>query len=149
MIEIYTDGGCWGNPGPGGWAYVILYEGEKTIGTGGDSATTNNRMELTAVISALKKIQSLGHSQGTALSLSTDSQYVQKGITQWIHSWLKNNWKTASKAPVKNKELWIELKDMSDRFQIKWNWVAGHSGHQYNEECDRLVQEEIAKIQTA
>lgn len=146
MIDIYTDGGCSGNPGPGGWAFVILSNGEKTTGTGGEKATTNNRMELTAVISALKQVEASGEPQGTALTLSTDSQYVKNGITSWIHNWMKNNWQTAAKKPVKNKDLWVELKKMSDRFNIQWKWVAGHSGHQYNEECDSLVQVEMRKF---
>ncbi len=145
-MTIYTDGGCSGNPGIGGWAFVV--EGEKPItGSGGDEFTTNNKMELSAVINALEYVM-LNHPGDTKVTLITDSQYVKQGITVWIHNWKKNGWRTASKAPVKNKELWVSLDEISSHLDITWKWVKGHSGVELNELCDALVQSEMAKIQS-
>ena len=144
-VTIYTDGGCTGNPGPGGWACVILAGGKEHHFSGGDAATTNNRMEMTAVITALKKIIEMG--LPLKADLYTDSQYVKNGLTQWIHGWIRNGWKTASKKPVKNKELWIEMKELCDRFELEWHWVKGHSGDKYNELCDSLVESERVKFE--
>ena len=144
-MTIYTDGGCSGNPGIGGWAFVV--EGKEPItGSGGDEFTTNNKMELSAVINALEYVL-LNHPGDTKVTLITDSQYVKQGITVWIHNWKKNGWRTASKAPVKNKELWVSLDEISSRLDITWKWVKGHSGVELNELCDALVQKEMAKIQ--
>ena len=146
-IDIFTDGGCSGNPGPGGWAFVALSEGKVlSYSSGGDAQTTNNKMELTAVINALKTCQSLG---AKSVSISTDSQYVKNGITSWIFNWKRNGWKTASKDPVKNKDLWIELDALRNNFEINWVWVKGHAGIEYNEMCDSLVKKEMDKFTKA
>ena len=143
-IDIFTDGGCSGNPGPGGWAFVALDKGKVlSYSSGGEAQTTNNKMELTAVINALKTCQSLGVKQ---VSISTDSQYVKNGITAWIFNWKRNGWKTASKDPVKNKELWIELDALRNNFEINWVWVKGHAGIEFNEMCDSLVKKEMGKF---
>lgn len=143
MITIYTDGGCQGNPGPGGWAFVVSDNGEiKEYRSGGEKATTNNKMELTAVINALKYAQGEGESDVIIL---TDSQYVKNGITEWIHNWKRNGWRTASKAPVKNVEFWVELDALNAELNVNWQWVKGHAGIAGNEECDRLVRMETAK----
>lgn len=141
-IEIYTDGACLGNPGRGGWAYVIINKDTDTEifrANGSEKITTNNRMELSAVINALKKIQTEQITEYTTLSVYTDSQYVQQGISSWIIKWKKNNWKTATKQPVKNQDLWQELDALSAVLNPKWLWVRGHSGNKYNELCDTLA----------
>jgi ribonuclease HI len=143
-ITIYTDGGCTGNPGPGGWACVLLTGGVEHHFSGGDAETTNNRMEMTAVITALEKIQEMG--LPLKAQIYTDSQYVKNGLTVWIHGWIRNGWKTAAKKPVKNKELWIQMKELCDQFELSWNWVKGHSGDKYNELCDSLVEKERLKF---
>ena len=143
-IDIFTDGGCSGNPGPGGWAFVALDNGKVlSYSSGGEKLTTNNKMELTAVINALKTCQNLGVKH---VSISTDSQYVKNGITAWIFNWKRNGWKTASKDPVKNKELWIELDALRNNFEISWVWVKGHAGIEFNEMCDSLVKKEMEKF---
>lgn len=143
-IQIFTDGGCSGNPGPGGWAFVVL-ENEILLSysSGGEVQTTNNKMELTAVIKALETCNVLGVKE---LCISTDSQYVKNGITSWIFNWKKNGWRTSSKDPVKNKELWVELDTLQSQFNITWTWVKGHSGIKYNEMCDTLVRKEMEKL---
>jgi len=144
MINIFTDGGCSGNPGPGGWAFVALENGTLlSYSSGGDAQTTNNKMELTAVIKALETCQLLGSKN---VSISTDSQYVKNGITTWIFNWKKNGWRTASKDPVKNQDLWIELDNLCKEFEISWVWVKGHAGIKYNEMCDSLVRKEMEKF---
>ena len=144
MIVIYTDGGCSGNPGPGGWAFVISENGEiREYKSGGDQSTTNNKMELTAVINALEYAKANGERDVVIL---TDSQYVKNGITVWIHSWKKNGWRTSSKAPVKNVEYWVTLDKLNDELNVDWQWVKGHAGIVGNEECDRLVRMETAKF---
>ncbi len=144
MITFYTDGGCSGNPGPGGWAYAVSQEG-KLVETrsGGDGETTNNRMELTAVIMALRYALEKGEKEVTVL---TDSQYVKNGITQWIHTWKKNGWRTSGRSPVKNVEYWLELDSLNNALSVTWSWVKGHAGIEGNEECDRLVRLETAKF---
>ncbi len=137
-VEIFTDGACRGNPGPGGWGAVLRFgDAEKEI-FGGDAATTNNKMELTAVIRALEALK-----QPSRVRLYTDSQYVQKGIQEWIHSWKRNGWKTADKKDVKNKELWVELDELRKRHDIEWHWVKGHAGHPENERADALANRGI------
>ena len=145
-IIIYTDGGCSGNPGPGGWAYIIKTAELEKSRSGGDSYTTNNKMELTAVIKSLEAILKDPHLVKESIDLHTDSQYVKNGITSWINNWIKNGWKTAAKKPVKNKELWIELKKVSDQLNINWIWVKGHAGNPLNEACDSMVKEEMIKL---
>ena len=136
MIRIYTDGSCLGNPGNGGWAAIIIEDEKKTRIKGSKKDTTNNQMELLAPIKALKKIP-----KGSNVQIFTDSKYVKSGITEWIHNWKKNGWKTANKQPVKNKELWTELDLMTNEFQIKWSWVKGHSTDVLNNEVDLIARE--------
>ena len=143
-VEIWTDGGCAGNPGPGGWAAILRGPGVEQEISGFEDQTTNNRMELTAVREALHALGRHPEWRGLPITISTDSQYVQKGITGWIHSWARNGWKTSAKKPVKNAELWSMLWDLSRGLPIQWLWVMGHAGNEMNERCDRLVQEAIA-----
>ena len=135
MIKIYTDGSCIGNPGKGGWAAIILNGGKKTELKGSKKDTTNNQMELLAPIKALKKIP-----KGSKVQIFTDSKYVKSGITEWIHSWKKNGWKTASKQKVKNKDLWVELDILTNEFDIKWSWVKAHSTDKLNNEVDLIAR---------
>jgi ribonuclease HI len=151
-LRIYTDGGCSGNPGPGGWAYVIprgaadpASAGADLVGSGGEADTTNNRMELRAVIEALREAERR-RQEVQAVEIVTDSQYVKNGITTWIHSWKRNGWRTADKKPVKNRELWEELHAVATRVAPSFSWIKGHAGHEHNERCDELVQVEIAKF---
>ena len=136
MIKISTDGSCIGNPGNGGWAAIIIDDGKKTQIKGSKKNTTNNQMELLAPIEALKKIP-----KGSEVKIFTDSKYVKSGITEWIHNWKKNGWKTADKQPVKNKELWEELNLLINEFEISWNWVKAHSTDQLNNEVDLIARE--------
>ena len=136
MIKIYTDGSCLGNPGNGGWAAIIIDDKKKIQIKGSKKDTTNNQMELLAPIKALKKIP-----KGSNVQIFTDSKYVKSGITEWIHNWKKNGWKTASKQPVKNKDLWTQLDQMTNEFQIKWSWVKGHSTDVLNNEVDLIARE--------
>ena len=136
MIKIYTDGSCLENPGNGGWAAIIIDDGKKTQIKGSKKNTTNNQMELLAPIEALKKIP-----KGSEVQIFTDSKYVKSGITEWIHNWKKNGWKTANKQKVKNKDLWIELDLLSNDFDIKWNWVKAHSNDKLNNEVDLIARE--------
>jgi len=145
-IHAYSDGGCSGNPGPGGWAYVILIDNLQKTLSGKTLDTTNNRMELTAVLNGLKDIDGHPVWRFANIVFHTDSQYVQKGITQWISSWEKNGWRTAAKKPVKNQDLWKELKAVSDGLTVEWRWVRGHAGDTMNELCDEMVQAEIKSI---
>ena len=137
-IYIYTDGACRGNPGPGGWGVLLIYQESKKELYGFSADTTNNIMELTAVIESLKSIK-----RKYPIIITTDSNYVKDGITTWIKSWKTNNWKTTNKKPVKNKELWIELDDLSQLYDITWEWVKGHSGHPENEHADYLANKAI------
>ncbi|MDR2519111.1 MAG: ribonuclease HI [Spirochaetaceae bacterium] len=152
-LLIYTDGGCSGNPGPGGWAYIIIQGGsaketKETVVAeqwGAEQDTTNNRMELQAVIAALEALIHLDESYGF-VTVYTDSQYVQKGISMWIHQWKKKNWKTSDNKPVKNVDLWQRLDELSSTFLLSWEWVKGHAGNRFNERCDRMTQEAIASL---
>lgn len=146
-ITVYTDGGCAGNPGPGGWAYVIAVDGERRMESGGVADTTNNRMELTAVIKALEAIDSQESLRRTEIELHTDSRYVQRGISEWIAAWIARGWTTSAKTPVKNRDLWQRLKAVSDGLTVRWIWVRGHVGVELNELCDQLVGAEIARLQ--
>ena len=136
MIRIYTDGSCIGNPGKGGWAAIIINGDKKIQIKGSKKNTTNNQMELLATIKALKQI-----SKGKKVQIFTDSKYVKSGITEWIHNWKKNGWKTVNKKEVKNRELWIELDDLSNTFEIKWTWVKAHSTDKLNNEVDLIARE--------
>ena len=136
MIKIYTDGSCIGNPGQGGWAAIILDEGKKTEIKGSKKDTTNNQMELLAPIEALKKIP-----KGSKVQIFTDSKYDKSGITEWIHNWKKNGWKTTNKKEVSNKELWTELDQLNSEFEISWNWVKAHSTDKFNNEVDLLARD--------
>ena len=136
MIKIYTDGSCLENPGNGGWAAIIIDDGKKTQIKGSKKNTTNNQMELLAPIKALKKIP-----KDSKVQIFTDSKYVKSGITEWIHNWKKNGWRTANKKKVKNIELWTELDRLSNEFDIKWSWVKAHSSNQLNNEVDLIARE--------
>ena len=136
MIKIYTDGSCLENPGNGGWAAIIIDDEKKTQIKGSKKNTTNNQMELLAPIEALKKIP-----KGSKVQIFTDSKYVKSGITEWIHNWKKNGWKTADKQPVKNKELWEELDLLANEFEISWSWVKAHSTDELNNEVDLIARE--------
>jgi ribonuclease HI len=136
MIKIYTDGSCLGNPGNGGWAAIIIDDEKKIQIRGSKKNTTNNQMELLATIKALKKIP-----KGSSVQIFTDSKYVKSGITEWIHNWKKNGWKTANKQPVKNKEFWTELDNLTNDYEIKWKWVKGHSNDILNNEVDLIARE--------
>ena len=139
-VTLYTDGACSGNPGVGGYAGILIYNAVEKEYCGGEELTTNNRMELMAAIKALETIYKREVWQGRSITIFIDSQYVKNGITTWINSWKKNGWKTASKSPVKNKELWLELDNYSLMLNPRWVWVKGHAGNKYNEICDELAR---------
>ena len=142
MIKIYTDGACKGNPGPGGWGALIIYNNDKKEIYGGENETTNNRMELSAVIEALKVIDG----QMCSLSIYTDSKYVLKGMSEWIKEWKSYNWISSNKKPVKNKDLWLILDSLATLHEIKWIWVKGHSGHPENDRADFLANMGVGKV---
>ncbi len=145
-VEIYTDGGCHGNPGPGGWAFVLRADDLLVARSGYEATTTNNRMELRAVIEALRAVIDVSaRTAATEVRVYTDSQYVKGGITQWMRTWMRNGWLTSKKEPVKNQDLWVELHRESELIHPSWYWVKGHAGNEFNEQCDRLVQEAIAR----
>lgn len=141
MIEIYTDGACKGNPGPGGWGALLIAGEHRKELHGGDSDTTNNRMELMAAIEALKALK-----RPSSLKLYTDSQYVKNGIQSWIQNWKRNQWRTAAKKPVKNADLWQILDTLNEQHEIEWCWVKGHSGHPGNERADELANIGAASV---
>ena len=145
-LVIYTDGGCSGNPGPGGWGCVILDGENDTRLSGGEAHTTNNRMELQAAISALDAVVKNTEWRIKKVCVYSDSQYVKNGITSWIKNWKKNGWRTAAKKPVLNKELWEQLDTLYNQLNIEWKWVKGHAGITYNEVCDQLCQSEMQKF---
>jgi ribonuclease HI len=134
VVEIFTDGACRGNPGPGGWGAVLRYKGTEKDLCGAEADTTNNRMELTAAIKALESLKRRCH-----VKLTTDSVYVKSGITEWMHRWKQKGWKTADKKPVKNIDLWQQLDQASLQHDIEWHWVKGHSGHRENDRADALA----------
>ncbi len=144
-VDIWADGGCLGNPGPGAWAFVLAGPGTEVRRSGSDPDTTNNRMELSAVSEALRELARQPALAGIDVTVSTDSQYVQKGITQWIHSWLANGWRTSAKKPVKNADLWRELWALCEARAVTWRWVMGHAGNPMNEACHRMVEEAIKR----
>ncbi|MGH1485947.1 MAG: ribonuclease HI [Cellvibrionaceae bacterium] len=137
-IELFTDGACKGNPGPGGWGALLRYGNKEKELCGGESNTTNNRMELMAAIEGLNSLK-----ESCYVDLTTDSQYVRQGITQWIANWKKNGWKNAAKKPVKNDDLWKRLDTETQRHEVHWHWVKGHSGHRENEIADQLANKGI------
>jgi len=140
-VEIFTDGACKGNPGPGGWGALLRYQGtEKTL-CGGELDTTNNRMEMMAVIEALRSLK-----RPCRIKLTTDSVYVKNGITSWIIGWKQKNWKTAAKKPVKNVDLWKQLDEETTKHEVEWHWVKGHSGHRENEIADQLANQGVDQV---
>lgn len=140
-VVIHSDGACHGNPGPGGWAAVLVYGEQKREISGGVTATTNNRMELQAAIEALRALN-----RSCAVAFHTDSNYLRDGITKWMHGWKRNGWKTQAKQPVKNEDLWRQLDAEVTRHEIKWHWVKGHAGDAGNERCDALATAAIAAV---
>ena len=141
-IKVYTDGACRGNPGPGGWGvYIQLNDEEKDL-YGGNPETTNNQMEMQAALEALKYLKD----KNEVIELYTDSNYLRQGITEWIHKWKLNNWRTAAKKPVANRDLWIEISDLNEKMNVHWNWVKGHSGHEKNEIADALANKGIDNL---
>lgn len=142
IVEIFTDGACRGNPGPGGWGALLRYKGKEKTLHGGEAATTNNRMELMAAIQALETLK-----RPCRIHLTTDSQYVMKGITEWMANWKKRGWKTASRQPVKNVDLWQRLDKALAPHEVKWFWIRGHTGHPENELADQLANQGIDELQ--
>ena len=140
-VSIYTDGACSGNPGKGGWGAVLVYNGTEKEMSGFEAETTNNRMELTAVIEALRALK-----RPCRVVLHTDSQYVQKGITEWVHKWKERGWRTSDKKPVKNVDLWMELDAATQCHDIQWRWVKGHAGHEGNEKADQLANRGVDSV---
>ena len=138
VVEIYSDGACRGNPGPGGWGAVLRYTLKEKELWGGEAATTNNRMELMAAIRALEALK-----RRSRVKLYTDSLYVMKGISQWIHDWKRRGWRTADKKPVKNEDLWRRLEELAAQHDVEWHWVRGHAGHPENERADKLANKGI------
>jgi len=138
LVEIFTDGACSGNPGPGGYGAILKYKEKIKEISGCEKTTTNNRMELTAIIQALKQIK-----RPCKIRIMTDSTYVVNGITKWIHGWIKRNWINSEKKPVLNKDLWVELYKLTKPHQIEWKWIKGHQGHKENERCDELARSAI------
>ena len=140
-VTIYTDGSSLGNPGSGGWAAILIYKDIKKEISGNTKNATNNQMEITAAIKALQSLKSK-----CDIDLYTDSQYVKKGITEWIHNWLKNNWRSSNKKPVKNADLWQKLYELTNKHQINWHWVKAHNGDQYNEQADQLAYSKAKEL---
>ncbi len=141
IVKIYTDGACRGNPGPGGWAAILRYKRKEKSLSGGETHTTNNRMELMAAIQGLEALK-----RRCEVRLLTDSQYLKKGITEWLPTWKAKNWKTSAKSPVKNVDLWKRLDTAASRHTVQWEWVRGHSGHPENELVDALARQAIDEI---
>ena len=140
-VEIFTDGACRGNPGPGGWGALLRYDNKERELFGGEPDTTNNRMEMQAAIEGLKALK-----ERCVVTLTTDSVYVKSGITEWLANWKKRNWKTAARKPVKNSDLWQVLDEQNQRHEVEWKWVKGHSGHRENEIADQLANRGIDQL---
>ena len=134
-IKVYTDGACKGNPGPGGWGVYIKFNNVEKDLYGGNPETTNNQMEMQAALEALKYLKD----KNEVIELYTDSNYLRQGITEWIHKWKLNNWRTAAKKPVANRDLWVEISDLNEKMNVEWNWVKGHAGDPGNERADQLA----------
>ncbi len=143
QVEVHTDGACLGNPGPGGWAALLRFKARERELAGGESLTTNNRMELMAAIMALEAL-----SEACAITVHTDSQYVRQGITEWMPNWVRRNWKTSGGDPVKNRDLWERLHEATARHQVRWRWVKGHSGNPDNQRVDQLAPAEATRYKT-
>jgi len=143
LVDMFTDGACTGNPGPGGWAAVLRWRGHEKELSGGDAETTNNRMELMAAIAGLEALR-----RPAQVRLHTDSTYVRDGITKWIHRWTQNGWRTADRKPVKNVDLWQRLSEALQRHRVEWIWVRGHAGHPDNERADRLARTAARRFRT-
>jgi ribonuclease HI len=141
VVSVFTDGACSGNPGPGGWGAILRWAGQEKELSGGEPHTTNNRMELLAAISALEALK-----RPCSIDLHTDSQYLRQGITSWIHGWKRNGWRTADRKPVKNADLWQRLDAAVARHDVRWHWVRGHAGHEFNERADELARQAIAAL---
>ncbi len=141
IVQIYTDGSCLGNPGPGGWGAILLYKKAKKLLQGNEPETTNNRMELMAAIKGLEAVK-----RPLPIHVYTDSSYVKDGITKWLKGWLRNGWKTANKKPVKNQDLWEQLAALEEKHDVVWNWVKAHNGDEYNEEVDDLARNAAEKL---
>ena len=141
QVDIYTDGACRGNPGPGGWAAILKYGDKETLISGAQEETTNNRMELQAAVSALQKLK-----RPCKVCITTDSRYLMDGIRHWLPNWKQNGWKTSAKKPVKNDDLWRQLDDLVEGHSVEWKWVKGHSGHTENERVDQLANEAIDNL---
>ncbi|NIQ93327.1 MAG: ribonuclease HI [Desulfuromonadales bacterium] len=144
IVEIFTDGACSGNPGPGGWGTILRYGGHEKELSGFEAQTTNNRMELTAVIVGLETLK-----RPCRVHVTTDSQYVKKGITEWIDGWVRRGWKNSQKKAVANRDLWERLLELSKKHHVEWCWVRGHAGHEENERCDELARQEIERSRLA
>lgn len=142
-VYLYTDGACLGNPGPGGWGVVLSWDGQTRELSGGMAETTNNQMELTAVIKGLEALK-----RPVPLHIVTDSKYVMQGVTQWMQGWKRNGWRTAAKKPVANRALWEQLDSLLVQHQVSWEWVKGHSGHPQNERCDELASAQAAQFKS-
>lgn len=143
-VTIYTDGACAGNPGPGGYAAIVDVNGERREVTGAEPETTNNRMELSAIIAGLRSLP-----EPASVRIVTDSQYVVKGMTQWIHGWRRKGWRSASGSPVKNRDLWEQLDALARTHRVRWEWIRGHNGHPENERADTLAREAIRELEAS
>lgn len=141
IVEIYTDGACRGNPGPGGWGVLLRYKGREKTLYGGELNTTNNRMELMAVIVGLREL-----TRPCRVTVYTDSQYVKNGMSVWIHNWKQRGWLTANKQPVKNADLWQQLEDIAQQHDIEWQWIKGHANHAFNEQADKLANQGVDSL---
>ncbi|MDQ5884566.1 MAG: ribonuclease [Pseudomonadota bacterium] len=137
-VVVFTDGACQGNPGPGGWAAILQYNNTEKMVSGYEPQTTNNRMELTAAVEALRVLK-----RKCLVEIYTDSQYVKQGMSAWIFNWRRNGWRTADKKPIKNQDLWMALDELSQNHEVQWNWVKGHAGHPMNERVDQLAKEAL------
>jgi ribonuclease HI len=137
-VVVYTDGACRGNPGPGGWAAILMYNQAEKIVSGFERETTNNRMELMAAVEGLRALK-----RKCIVELYTDSQYVKQGMTAWIHNWRRNGWRTADKKPIKNQDLWLALDAIANTHEVHWHWVKGHVGHEHNERADQFAREAL------